>query len=68
MAVMAPPRKPVDWPKRLKDLRTELGLTQVQAAARADVAASTWIAWENAQRKPNRFTLQLLRTAFPGRF
>ena len=38
---------------------------QVKAAAQIDVAARTWIAWENDQNRPSRLTLRLLREMFP---
>ncbi len=59
---------PTSWPARLKALREKYGLTQAEAAARADMALRTWIAWENAQRNPGRLALKLLREAFPGEF
>lgn len=54
------------WPKKLKALRVKLKISQVQAAARAGVAARTWIAWENSQTVPSRLALNLLRDTFPG--
>jgi DNA-binding XRE family transcriptional regulator len=68
MSTMAKPRKrPTSpWRAKLKALREKYGLTQTEAAARVGVAARTWIAWENSQTTPGRFTLPMLRAAFPG--
>lgn len=63
-----PPRKPSPgnpWPKKLRAVRDKHNLTQAEAAARAGVAARTWIAWENSQAKPSRMATNLLIVAFP---
>jgi DNA-binding XRE family transcriptional regulator len=69
MPIMAKKKRPSaagnPWPKRLKKLRATLGLTQAEAAARADVALRTWISWENDHRQPGRITQHMLRDAFP---
>ncbi len=61
-------KKRIQWPAKLKALRRRLGLTQVAAAERTGVSASTWISWENNQRTPGRLALRLLRSTFPGEF
>ena len=53
------------WPVRLKRLREQLDITQVEAAERAGVSAGAWIAWENNFRRPGRIAVRLLRQAFP---
>jgi DNA-binding XRE family transcriptional regulator len=58
-------KKPTAWALKLKALRDKLGITQAEAARRADVSVRTWIAWENSQRSPSRFTAPLIRAAFP---
>lgn len=63
------PKKPKPaanpWPEKLRALRDILHLTQVEAAAQADIPTRTWIAWENDQRRPGRMALKLLLQAFP---
>ncbi len=55
-------------PKKLEDLRTRRGLTQVQAAELVGVSPRTWISWENSQRTPGRMARRLLQEAFPSDF
>ncbi len=45
--------------------RESIGLTQAQAAERAQVSLSTWICWENDQRKPSGPARKLLAIHFP---
>lgn len=60
-------KKPANpWRKRLKDLREQNGLTQTSAAERVGVSASTWIAWENGQRKPSKTAQRLIGILFPN--
>ena len=72
--VMSKKRKPVKtaarstWPAILRAIRERHDLTQVEAAERIGVSASTWIAWENAQRVPGRLAFRLLETTFPDEF
>lgn len=52
-----PKRKPKPanpWPARLSKLRTSLGLTQAQAAARVRISQSQWSAFEAGNRTPTR--------------
>ncbi len=39
-------------PKLLKEIRTKLGLTQKEAAARCRVQWRAWAAWEGGERIP----------------
>jgi DNA-binding XRE family transcriptional regulator len=60
-------RKPAaaSWAARLKALRERLGITQREAAERADIPLRTWIAWENGQNDPSRSSARLLLITFP---
>lgn len=60
-----PASGPNPWPARLKRLRKRRKLTQTAAASLARVSASTWISWENDQRRPSGPALELLKLAFP---
>lgn len=53
IATMAPKKK-TPWRKRLKALRSRLGLTQALAAKRVGVGQGVWAAWENGLRTPSR--------------
>lgn len=44
---------PSDYPKRIKDLRLRLGLTQVVLAEKLGVSFATVNRWENSQTKPS---------------
>lgn len=58
-------KKPSALAVKLRALRESLGLTQVQAAERAGVASSTWIAWENSTSLPSRLALRMVKETFP---
>ena len=44
---------PADYPIRIKQFRTRLGLTQVELATRLGVSFATVNRWENGQTKPS---------------
>jgi len=62
MVAMAPKKK--NWTaKQVKDLRSELDLTQHEAAALLRISQPLWAAWESGARKPSpshRLLLELL--------
>lgn len=43
---------PNPWPKRLKELRDRLRLTQAEAAAKVRVSRRGWAAWEGGEFVP----------------
>jgi DNA-binding transcriptional regulator YiaG len=63
MMLMARKRRTSNpWtPRRLKALRSRLGLTQAAAAAKVGVATRTWIGWENGYRTPSPSAAMLLQ-------
>ena len=42
-----------DWPRRLKDLRIRLKISQRVAAASVSVVTRTWIRWEMGHGAPH---------------
>lgn len=48
-----PPAAPPPWPERLRALRSRLGLTQQQAAARIRVSLRAWSGWERGEDTPS---------------
>ena len=53
--------------KRLKTIRTDRGLTQVQLAEMLGVSKGTVAMWETAKREPNFDTLECLSHVFDKR-
>lgn len=58
-------RRATYWSKVLPKLRDKLGLTQAEAAKRAEVGFSTWRAWEYGYNVPTDAAARILRMAFP---
>lgn len=54
---------PVNYPDRIKKLRTELGLTQMKLAQLIGVAYVSVNRWENGQSKPSRLAWQKITRA-----
>lgn len=54
-----------EWAIRLRAMRKLRNLTQQEAAAKADVSTSVWVAWENDDRKPSRFIKDHILSVFP---
>ena len=59
-----------DWPRRLKDLRAKLGLTQREAARRIGVSREAWIQWESVGGRPSLPMQKLINQfeKYPGNF
>lgn len=56
-----------DWPRKIKDLRLALGVSQEQLARRLEVTKKTVAEWEQARQLPSpERALQLARMAAPG--
>ncbi len=66
--LMAKKKPAGTWRQRLKRVREDLGITQVEAAERLGVPVRTWIGWENNQRNPSRTAQALLKITFPEHF
>ncbi|CZA71973.1 helix-turn-helix transcriptional regulator [Streptococcus suis] len=49
-------------PKRLKEKRTELGLSQSEIARQLEISRMSYSAWERGKTKPNHKNLSLLAT------
>ncbi|MDG3095038.1 XRE family transcriptional regulator [Streptococcus suis] len=49
-------------PKRLKEKRTELGLSQSEIARQLEISRMSYCAWERGKTKPNHKNLSLLAT------
>lgn len=49
-------------PKRLKEKRTELGLSQSEIARKLEISRMSYSAWESGKTKPNQKNLSLLAT------
>ncbi|HEM5241009.1 TPA: helix-turn-helix transcriptional regulator, partial [Streptococcus suis] len=49
-------------PKRLKEKRTELGLSQSEIARQLEISRMSYSAWERGKTKPNQKNLSLLAT------
>ncbi|CZA63884.1 XRE family transcriptional regulator [Streptococcus suis] len=49
-------------PKRLKEKRTELGLSQSEIARQLEISRMSYSAWESGKTKPNQKNLSLLAT------
>ncbi|CYZ75397.1 helix-turn-helix domain-containing protein [Streptococcus suis] len=49
-------------PKRLKEKRTELGLSQSEIARQLEISRMSYSAWERGRTKPNHKNLSLLAT------
>lgn len=49
-------------PKRLKEKRTELGLSQSEIAQQLEISRMSYSAWERGKTKPNHKNLSLLAT------
>ena len=47
-------------PKRIRELRLRLGLTQREAAERIGASTITWRQWESGMRNPNTWASRLL--------
>lgn len=45
----------------IRELRSRLGLTQEELAARLGVTFPTINSWENARRKPSRMGIKIIR-------
>jgi superfamily II DNA or RNA helicase/transcriptional regulator with XRE-family HTH domain len=48
------------WPRDIRRIRAELGLTQSQLAEQLGVTIATVSRWENAQSRPNRLAIRAL--------
>jgi len=57
--------KDKDIPKIVKKLRTEIGLTQEQFAAKVGVTFTTVNRWENGKGKPSPLAMQKLNELYP---
>jgi transcriptional regulator with XRE-family HTH domain len=54
----------MEFRKRLKELRIEKGMTQVQLAAKLNVTDATIRGWENRGSEPNYETLYVIAKLF----
>ena len=67
--VRIPKSKPkTKWAGELRVVREQHQLTQDEAAAKAGIPASTWIAWENGVHVPSKLTQQYLRETVFAKF
>ena len=53
-----------NFASNLKNIRREVGFTQEQIAKKADIARSTYIAYEQGHTIPDAITLKLMAEAF----
>ncbi len=62
------PQKRSTWtPKRIKELRLRLGLTQTEAAQRVEASMRSWQRWEAGVETPDRCHLRLIQLLNDGK-
>ena len=68
MAMARTPKKRKGTGKYLEGVRTALGLTIEEAAAKVKVSRVAWQDWETGRRKPSESTLLLISLLEKGLF